>query len=132
LLTGGDDYITKPYHPSVLIARISAVLKRASKKNITDDLLTHKGISLDVRSWKITCGARQAELTKNECRLLQYLLQHKGEVVSRLDIIESLWDNEVYIDDNALSVTVTRLRNKLAELGAEDFIKTKRGAGYQI
>ena len=99
MLTGGDDYITKPYHPSVLIARISAVLKRASKKNITDDLLAHKGISLDVYSWKITCGTRQAELTKNECRLLQYLLQHKGEVVSRLDIIEYLWDNEVYIDD---------------------------------
>lgn len=133
MLAGGDDYITKPYHPSLLLARISAVLKRTGNKPETEVYtFHHKGVTLDIRSYMLSLKGKQAEVSKNECKLLHYLFQHKGEVVPRLDLIEYLWDHEVFIDDNALSVTVTRLRSKLEGLGANDFIETKRGVGYRI
>ena len=132
MLSGGDDYITKPYHPSLLLARIAAVLKRT--RNQTEEVYRyqHKGVTLDIRTYKLISGKAETELSKNECKLLHYLFLHCGEVVPRLELIEYLWDNEVFIDDNALSVTVTRIRSKLEELGANDFIETKRGAGYRI
>ena len=133
MLAGGDDYITKPYHPSLLLAHISAVLKRTGNKSETAVYtFSHKGVMLDIRTYMLSLKGKQVEISKNECKLLHYLFQHKGEVVPRLDLIEYLWDNEVFIDDNALSVTVTRLRNKLEELGVADFIETKRGVGYRI
>lgn len=133
ILLGGDDYIKKPYHPSVLLARISAILKRTKMgQQKEEQILIHKGLSLDLRSYKIMYDGKQEELSKNEFKLLHYLFEHKGEVLPRLDIIEYLWDNEMFIDDNALSVNITRLRNKLEQLGISDFIKTKRGVGYQI
>lgn len=133
MLAGGDDYITKPYHPSLLLARISAVLKRTRKQPEEEKYtFEHRGVTLDIRTYKLFYQEQQAEITKNECRLMHYLFLHQGEVVPRLELIEYLWDNEVFIDDNALSVTVTRVRSKLADIGKEDFIETKRGAGYRI
>ena len=100
ILKGADDYITKPFNPPILLARIGVVLKRTTDKN--------------------------AEKSRGN------LYQKKGEIVPRLDMIEYLWDNEVFIDDNTLSVNVTRLRGKLADIGVTDFIETKRGMGYRI
>ncbi len=131
MLAGGDDYIAKPYHPALLLARIAAVLKRAQKP-ADDYAFTHNGVTLDIRTYKISHKDQQAELSKNECKLLHYLFQHPGEVVPRLELMEYLWDNAVFIDDNALSITVTRIRAKLEDIGVSGFIETKRGAGYRI
>ena len=87
---------------------------------------------LHTASAQISRGREKSELTKNELKILYCLYQHPGEIVSREDIIDYLWDNEAFIDDNALSVNITRLRNKLKEIGAPDFIETKRGLGYRI
>ncbi|WP_137664005.1 response regulator transcription factor [Enterococcus hulanensis] len=132
MLMGGDDYITKPYHPSVLLARISAVLKRSGHSKADATLLKYKGVSLDTRAYKVRTDNQAVELSKNEFKLLHYLFLHQSEVVSRLDLIEYLWDNDVFIDDNSLSVTVNRIRSRLAEIGVTDFIETKRGVGYKI
>ncbi|MDT2599618.1 response regulator transcription factor [Enterococcus hulanensis] len=132
MLMGGDDYITKPYHPSVLLARISAVLKRSGRSKADATLLKYKGVSLDTRAYKVSTDNQAVELSKNEFKLLHYLFLHQSEVVSRLDLIEYLWDNDVFIDDNSLSVTVNRIRSRLAEIGVTDFIETKRGVGYKI
>jgi len=132
MLMGGDDYITKPYHPSVLLARISAVLKRSGHSKAVATLLKYKGVSLDTRAYKVSTDSQAVELSKNEFKLLHYLFLHQSEVVSRLDLIEYLWDNDVFIDDNSLSVTVNRIRGRLAEIGVTDFIETKRGVGYKI
>ena len=133
ILMGGDDFITKPYHPSVLLARISAVLKRTFRNFQMDEgIITHKGVCLNTRAYKIRANDKTVELSKNEYKLLHYLFLHKEEMISRMDLIEYLWDNDVFIDDNALSVTVTRIRNRLSEIGVTDFIETKRGVGYKI
>lgn len=132
ILLGGDDFITKPYTPSLLLARIQAVLKRTINQPSEQFLLTHKDLSLNISTYKVLFKSEEAELTKTEFKLLHYLFQRKGEVIPRMDIIVYLWDNDVFIDDNALSVNMTRLRNKLEALGVSDFIQTKRGVGYQI
>lgn len=132
ILLGGDDFITKPYAPSLLLARIQAVLKRTINQPTEQFVLTHKGVSLNISTYKVYVEETEAELTKTEFKLLHYLFQRKGEVVPRMDIIVYLWDNDVFIDDNALSVNMTRLRNKLDTLGISDFIQTKRGVGYQL
>lgn len=137
ILKGADDYITKPFNPPILLARIGVVLKRTTNRNAeksrTDALnLEYKGVILNVAGGYIEYKEKKADLTKNELKILHLLYQKKGEVVPRLDMIEYLWDNEVFIDDNTLSVNVTRLRGKLADIGVTDFIETKRGMGYRI
>lgn len=131
ILMGGDDFITKPYTPSLLLARIQAVLKRTIQKNESFEL-THKELTLNISTYKVHFNGIEAELTKTEFKLFHYLFQRKEEVIPRMDIIVYLWDNDVFIDDNALSVNMTRLRNKLENLGLTDFIQTKRGVGYKI
>lgn len=133
MLKGGDDYITKPYQPPILLARIAAVLKRSQKNQPEDSSrLEHNLITLDVAKSTISSPDQTTELTKNELQILYCLFCHKGEIVSRADLIECLWDNQIFIDDNTLSVNITRIRNKLKEIGIEEFIHTKRGMGYQI
>ncbi|SCJ67258.1 Glycopeptide resistance-associated protein R [uncultured Eubacterium sp.] len=132
ILQGGDDYITKPYEPPVLLARIGAVLKRTMQADTDSKRLTAHGLTLDLASAVISYEGRQAELTKNEWKILSCLIRHQGEIVSRAQLIDYLWDNQVFIDDNALSVNMTRLRGRLSELGMENFIITKRGMGYLI
>ena len=133
MLRGGDDYITKPFQPPILLARIAAVLKRARKDTKGEALkISHKGVELDVARGYISFQGRQVELSKNELKILHCLFQKKGEIVPRVEIIEYLWDNQVFIDDNTLSVNMTRIRSKLEEIGVEGFIETRRGMGYRI
>lgn len=127
---GGDDFITKPYNTSILLARIAALLKRSYEWK--DQNLTHHGVLLDVAMSRVEYQNNTRELTKNEVKILHYMFQHKGEIIPREDLIDNLWDNKLFIDDNALSVNVTRIRNKLRELGVEDFIVTRHRQGYQI
>ena len=133
LLRGGDDYVSKPYQLPVLMARIAAVLKRTSGPGPEESLQSeYKGVTLDLAAGRISRGDSAEELTRNELKILHCLWKHPGEIVSRVDLIDELWDNEVFIDDNTLSVNITRIRNKLKEIGAVDFIETKRGLGYRI
>ena len=132
LLKGGDDYITKPFHPSVLLAHISAVLKRTRKEAQDSAVLIHLGLELDLAKAQVRYQGRRAELTRNELKILHCLFRHPGEIVPRTELIEYLWDASVFIDDNSLSIHVTRIRGKLKELGLPDFIHTKRGMGYFI
>jgi len=131
LSLGGDDYITKPYNIPVLLARMKAVLRRSGKA-ATPDTLTVRGLTLHLTQGTVSAGAKSVELTRNELKILSYLMSHAGKIVSRADLIEVLWESQIYIDDNTLSVNVTRLRGKLAELGLPDLIKTRRGLGYQL
>lgn len=131
LSLGGDDYITKPYNIPVLLARIKAVLRRSAGA-AAPEILETGGLRLDLTKGMVSAGCQTAELTRNEIRILSYLMSNKGKIVSRADLIEALWDCQIYIDDNTLSVNMTRLRAKLDDLGLPDFIKTRRGLGYQI
>ena len=131
LSLGGDDYITKPYSVPVLLARIKAVLRRGSGRPTTDVVET-VGLRLSLTKGTLTSGGKTVELTRNEMQILSYLMQHTGQIVSRADLIDALWDNQIYIDDNTLSVNMTRLRGKLTELGMPELIKTRRGMGYQL
>lgn len=137
ILKGADDYITKPFNAPILLARIANVLKRTAKKDVVDaakDLLQleHKGVVLNLSAGTIEHAGKREELTKNELKILHFLYQRPGEIVPRVEIIEYLWDNEAFIDDNTLSVNMTRIRGKLLEIGVEDFIETRRGMGYRI
>jgi DNA-binding response OmpR family regulator len=130
LSLGGDDYITKPYNIPVLLARIKAVLRRGGAAR--DDTIEAKGLRLDPAKAVLSHGGKSCDATKNEIKILSRLMRRPGEVVSRADLIEYLWDNQVYIDDNTLSVNMTRLRAKLDELGLPGYIATKRGMGYKL
>lgn len=132
MLKGGDDYITKPFHAPILLARIAAVLKRSTKTAQENLCLSHRGVTLDLAKGVAACGGKHAELTKNELKILHYLFLNKGKIVPRMELVEYLWDNEVFIDDNTLSVNITRIRGKLEEIGVCGFISTKRGMGYYI
>lgn len=126
---GGDDYITKPYNISVLLSHISAVLKRTSK-NI--DLLTYRGIELSTLKSKLCYEGLEIDLTKTEQKILSYFFERPQVVVKRSVLIDYLWENECYIDDNTLSVNITRLRKKLSTIGIENLIVTKHKQGYMI
>lgn len=133
ILKGADDYITKPYQAPILLARIGAVLKRTKGFGAGEcSLLVHKGIRLDIAGCFLTCGGRRTELTKTEMKLLHQLFLHPGEYVSRMDLVEYLWENQIFIDDNTLSVHMTRLREKLRLAGIDALIETKRGMGYRV
>ncbi|MCI9026576.1 MAG: response regulator transcription factor [Lawsonibacter sp.] len=131
LSLGGDDYITKPYNIPVLLARIRAVLRRAGGP-AESDTLEAEGLTLHLTRGTVSAGGGSAELTRNELKILAYLMAHAGQIVSRADLIDALWDSQIYIDDNTLSVNMTRLRAKLEEIGLPGFIKTRRGMGYQL
>jgi len=129
---GADDYITKPYTIPVLLARMKAVLRRSEKKTQTSDILEAKGLTLYLTKGMVSSATKSTVLTRNELQILACLMEHAVEIVSRADLIETLWDRQIYIDDNTLSVNVTRLRTKLADLDLPDLIKTRRGMGYQL
>lgn len=131
LSLGGDDYITKPYSVPVLLARIKAVLRRSGGPEQAD-LLEAGELRLSLTKGVVSSGGKAIELSRNELQILACLMVHTGQIVSRADLIDALWDNQIYIDDNTLSVNMTRLRGKLAEIGLPDAIKTRRGMGYQL
>jgi len=122
---GADDYIRKPYHSSVLLARIARLLKRTDKA-----VLTVRDLTLDLSNLTLVYEGRREELTKNETRILACLM--KKELCTRDEIIEDLWNNSLYVDDNTLSVNINRLREKLKRLGAEGYLRTVRGVGYRL
>ena len=124
---GADDYITKPYNPTILLLRISAVLKRTAKSVQTQ---MYKDIKVSFVKGSLVRGDEEQILTKNESVIFQVLFDRQGEIVSRDDLMTALWDNEEYINDNALSVNISRLRAKLAQLGVEDAIETRKKQGY--
>lgn len=129
---GGDDFITKPYNPQILLARINSVLKRVYPSEKINDFIEYNGVTLNVLSSKIEYEDKEIELTKNELKILYYLMINKGKIVSRVDIMEYLWDSAMFVNDNTLTVNITRLRSKFEDIGISDFIKTKRGQGYII
>ena len=129
---GGDDFITKPYNTQILLARINALLKRAYPNNSNMDVIEYNGLTLNILSSTIEYNQKNIELTKNELKILYDLLINKGKIVSRVDIMEYLWDSSMFVNDNTLTVNITRIRNKIEEIGLKDFIKTKRGQGYII
>ncbi|MBM7833364.1 response regulator transcription factor [Clostridium sardiniense] len=129
---GGDDFITKPYNIQILLARIASLLKRAYPNEKSMDVIEHNGIKVNVLSSTIECNGKAIELTKNELKILHYLLNNRGKIVSRVDIMEYLWDSAMFVNDNTLTVNITRIRNKIEEIGIKDFIKTKRGQGYIV
>ena len=129
---GGDDFITKPYNTQILLARINALIKRAYPNNSNLDVIEHNGFKLNILSSTIEYNGNSEELTKNEMKILYYLLINKGKIVSRAAIMEYLWDSYMFVNDNTLTVNITRIRNKIEEIGLKDFIKTKRGQGYII
>ena len=129
---GGDDFITKPYNTQILLARINALIKRAYPNDNNMDIIEHNGLTLNILSSTIEHNEKSIELTKNELKILYYLLLNKGKIVSRVDIMEYLWDSAMFINDNTLTVNITRIRNKIDEIGLKDYIKTKRGQGYIV
>ena len=132
IILGGDDYIEKPYNVPILLARIQNLLKRTYDREENESRLEYKGIELDILKSQICFQDKEIELTKTEIKTLYYLFKHSDKIVPRADIIDYLWDNEVYADDNSLSVIITRLREKLKEIGVENLIETKRGQRYKL
>lgn len=125
--TGADDYITKPYNPTILLLRIEAIFKRVNKEN---EKIEYKDVEVDKDRSMIKRKDKQVVLSKNEILIFDFLIKNQGKIVSRYDIINYLWDSEEFVDDNTLSVNMTRLRNKLAEIELENVIETRRGQGY--
>ncbi|MGL4736261.1 MAG: response regulator transcription factor [Cellulosilyticaceae bacterium] len=131
IIRGGDAFITKPYNIAILLAKIAALLKRYQKVSERSEL-EHQGVVLGIENNKLSFGGEEVILTKNEFQIMYYLFRNKGCICSRADLIEYLWDQQVYVEDNTLSVNVTRIREKLHLLGVEDFIVTKHRQGYMI
>lgn len=127
---GADQYVTKPYNIQILLAKIIGLLKRSQNAGSNQDKLNCENFILNVSQSAIEKEDKKIELTKNEFRILYYLVINKNKIVSREDIINYLWESESFIDDNTLTVNMKRLRDKLEELDLQDIIETKRGQGY--
>ena len=126
---GADDFITKPYNPTILLLRIAAVLKRMEG---SQNAASYRGAEVNFSKGTIRLGEKEQVLTKNEMIIFQRLLSSKDKIVSRDEIMTDLWDNEEYVNDNALSVNISRLRTKLAELGLPDAIEPRKKQGYLL
>ncbi|EEM45340.1 response regulator transcription factor [Bacillus cereus] len=130
---GGDDFMQKPFYTDVLVAKIQALMRRTYSYTQTEtNVVEYEGVVLNLQSGEVTYHNQILELTKNEFKILQILMQNIGSIVSRDNIMRKLWENESFVDDNTLTVNVARVRKKLAELGKEEFIHTKKGQGYII
>lgn len=126
---GADDYVTKPYNPQVLLLRIAAVLKRMEK---TDGPIRYHGLEIDLTRGVMKNDSKRCLLTKNEMIIVGHLLKHQGEIVTRDALMTDLWNNHEYINDNALTVNISRVRGKLKSLGAGEAIETRKGLGYVL
>ena len=130
LNNGADQYVTKPYNIQILLAKISGLLRRTKNIESSQNKINCGDFILNISKSIIEKEDTKVELTKNELKILHFLLLNKGKIVSRDEIINYLWDSESFIDDNTLTVNMTRLRTKLEEIGLKDIIQTKRGQGY--
>ena len=129
---GGDDFVIKPFDMNVITAKVQALLRRTYSFKEQTNLIEHKGAVLNLSDATLTYQDQKIELTKNEYRILQTMMANTGKIVSRDEIITALWEDDSFVDDNTLTVNMTRLRRKLAEAGLSDFIKTKKGIGYGV
>ncbi|MFV0364279.1 MAG: response regulator transcription factor [Suipraeoptans sp.] len=127
---GGDEYIEKPFDLNVLTAKVQALIRRTYSFAGTLNVKEHKGAILNLNNASISFEGKILELTKNEFKIMEMLMEKVGSIVSRDDIISRLWDSDEFIDDNTLTVNVARLRKKLESIGLEDIIATKKGIGY--
>lgn len=129
---GADQYVTKPYNLQILLAKIIGLLKRNENKGVIQEKINCGELVLNIAERAIEKEDKKIELTKNEYKILEYLVKNRNKVLSRDEIMEHLWDSEEFIDDNTLNVNIKRLRVKLEELGFKDKIETRRGQGYLI
>lgn len=129
---GGDDFISKPFDLNVLVAKVQAILRRSYAFQGSSHLISHKGVVLNLSECALTYGDVKLELTKNEIKIMQVLLERHSEVVTRSELMNHLWESDSFIDDNTLTVNVARLRKKLEDIGLENFITTKKGLGYMV
>lgn len=129
---GADDFIAKPFDLEVLAAKVQAILRRTYSFGNTFNLMEYKGTVLNLGNGTLTVGEQKLELTKNELKILQILYEHRGQVVSRDAIMTRLWESDSFVDDNTLTVNVTRLRKKIEGAGLKGFILTKKGMGYMV
>lgn len=129
---GADDFIPKPFDLEVLTAKVQALLRRSYDFAGSSSMLEHKGMLLNLSDATILYQEQKVELTKNELKILQTLIENKTQVVTRETLMTRLWESDMYVDENKLSVNVNRLRKKLTSIGLEDSILTKKGIGYQI
>lgn len=128
---GADDFVTKPYNTQILLARIAAVLKRSFPDSAIDRLICD-GFSVNLSKSTLDHQGRSIELTKNELKILNCLYERRGAIVSRNELMRYLWDSELFVDDNTLTVNMTRLRHKLEDAGLHQVIGTRRGQGYLL
>lgn len=129
---GGDEFIEKPFDLNVVTAKVQAILRRTYSFGSASSVVEYHGAVLNLNDATLTYQDRRADLTKNEFKIFQMLLENVGKIVSRDEIIERLWESDEYIDDNTLTVNVARLRKKLQELGMEQVVRTKKGIGYMV
>jgi DNA-binding response OmpR family regulator len=129
---GGDDFIVKPFDLNVLTAKLGAMLRRAYSLHGQINEIEHNGVVLNLNDTTLNYDNNKIELTKNEYKILQLLMENTGKVVSRDEIMQRLWESDQFIDDNTLTVNMTRLRKKLSEFGLDNYIKTKKGLGYLV
>ena len=129
---GGDDYITKPFDIEVLIMKITALLRRSYDYTGNDTLNYYEDLVFNLEKGTLKKDQNEIELTKNEIKILKLLLDNKGKIVSRNKIMMSLWNDDEFVNDNTLTVNITRLRNKIKDLGVDELIKTKKGIGYMV
>lgn len=129
---GADDFIPKPFDLEVLTAKVQALLRRSYDFAGSSSMLEHKGMLLNLSDATLLYQEQKVELTKNELKILQTLIENKMQVVTRETLMTRLWESDMYVDENTLSVNVNRLRKKLTSIGLEDSILTKKGNGYQI
>lgn len=129
---GADDFVAKPFNPQILLARIEAILKRTYREKEIDKPVLLDSFTLDLTRGKAGNENGSVELTRNEMKMLSVLAAQRGQIVSRDEIMNELWDNKMFVDDNTLTVNMTRLKNKLESIGVRDAIVTKRGMGYQL
>ena len=131
IMLGGDAFITKPYNTAILLAKIASLLRRAYPVQQSEQMACG-GAVLRLESSSLDYNGQSVELTKNELKILYYLFKNAGKICARGDLVEFLWDNQLYVDDNALSVNMTRIREKLTSIGLTGFIKTKHRQGYTL
>lgn len=129
---GGDDFIAKPFDRNVLAAKIQAILRRTYDFAANTELIAHKGAVLNTTDATLTYEGQHIDLTKNDYKILKMLLENKGKTVSRDALMTRLWETDCFVDENTLTVNITRLRKKLEQAGLTDFIVTRKGMGYLI